>query len=85
METTDLHVHVFAYDYYGDCPVDTVRLARTASRIEEVRAESANSLLLDNGDFLQGNPMGDYIAYDRGMKDGRGHAPDHHCDEHGGL
>ncbi len=73
METTDLHVHVFPYDYYGDRPVDTVGLARTASIIEEVRAESTNSLLLDNGDFLQGNPMGDYIAYERGMKEGDMH------------
>ena len=70
METTDLHVHVFPYDYYADRPVDTVGLARTASLIEEVRAESTNALLLDNGDFLQGNPMGDFIAYERGMKEG---------------
>ena len=73
METTDLHVHVFPYDYYADKPVDTVGLARTASLIEEVRAESTNSLLLDNGDFLQGNPMGDYIAYERGMNEGDMH------------
>ena len=73
METTDLHVHVFPYDYYADQPVDTVGLARTASIIENTRAESTNSLLLDNGDFLQGNPMGDYIAYERGMKDGDMH------------
>ncbi len=73
METTDLHVHVFPYDYYADRPVDTVGLARTASLIEEVRAESTNALLLDNGDFLQGNPMGDYIAYERGMKEGDMH------------
>ena len=38
-----------------------------------IRAEATNSLLLDNGDFLQGNPMGDYIAYERGMKDGDTH------------
>ncbi|MEL6682926.1 MAG: bifunctional 2',3'-cyclic-nucleotide 2'-phosphodiesterase/3'-nucleotidase [Pseudomonadota bacterium] len=73
METTDLHVHVFPYDYYGDRPIDTVGLSRTASLIEDVRAESTNSLLLDNGDFLQGNPMGDYIAYERGMKEGDMH------------
>ena len=73
METTDLHVHVFPYDYYSDQPVDTVGLARTASIIENTRAESTNSLLLDNGDFLQGNPMGDYIAYERGMKEGDMH------------
>lgn len=70
METTDLHVHVVPYDYYADKPVDTVGLARTAALIAAVRAEAANSLLVDNGDFLQGNPMGDYIAYERGMKPG---------------
>ncbi len=73
METTDLHVHVFPYDYYGDRPTDTVGLARTASIIKEIRAESTNAMLIDNGDFLQGNPMGDYIAYERGMKEGDMH------------
>ncbi|MCG6885165.1 MAG: bifunctional 2',3'-cyclic-nucleotide 2'-phosphodiesterase/3'-nucleotidase [Silicimonas sp.] len=70
METTDLHVHVWPYDYYGDRPVDTVGLARTAAHIADIRAEATNSMLIDNGDFLQGNPMGDYIAYERGMKAG---------------
>ncbi|WP_210527499.1 bifunctional 2',3'-cyclic-nucleotide 2'-phosphodiesterase/3'-nucleotidase [Rubellimicrobium arenae] len=73
METTDIHVHVFPYDYYADKPLDTVGLARTASLINAVRAESTNSLLLDNGDFLQGNPLGDYVAYDRGMNQGDRH------------
>lgn len=73
METTDLHVHVWPYDYYSDRAVDTVGLARTAAHIADIRAEATNSLLLDNGDFLQGNPMGDYIAYERGMKDGDMH------------
>ncbi len=73
METTDLHVHVFPYDYYGDRAVDTVGLARTASIIGDIRAEATNSMLIDNGDFLQGNPMGDYIAYERGMKEGDMH------------
>ncbi|MGI9449278.1 MAG: bifunctional 2',3'-cyclic-nucleotide 2'-phosphodiesterase/3'-nucleotidase [Geminicoccaceae bacterium] len=73
METTDLHVHVYPYDYYADKPIDTVGLARTASIIEAIRAEATNTLLVDNGDFLQGNPMGDYIAYERGMRDGDVH------------
>ncbi|MEM9552428.1 MAG: bifunctional 2',3'-cyclic-nucleotide 2'-phosphodiesterase/3'-nucleotidase [Pseudomonadota bacterium] len=73
METTDLHVHVFPYDYYADKPRDTVGLARTASIIKEIRGEATNAMLIDNGDFLQGNPMGDYIAYERGMKDGDMH------------
>ena len=65
METTDLHVHVYPYDYYGDKPVDNVGLARTASIIKSIRAEANNSMLIDNGDFLQGNPMGDYMAYEK--------------------
>ena len=73
METTDLHVHVFPYDYYADKPRDTVGLARTASIVKQIRAEATNSMLLDNGDLIQGNPMGDYIAYERGMKDGDMH------------
>ncbi|KIC39075.1 2', 3'-cyclic nucleotide 2'-phosphodiesterase [Ruegeria sp. ANG-R] len=73
METTDIHVHVFPYDYYADKPRDTVGLSRTASIINEIRSEATNSLLVDNGDFLQGNPMGDYIAYERGMKEGDRH------------
>ncbi|MCR9135571.1 MAG: bifunctional 2',3'-cyclic-nucleotide 2'-phosphodiesterase/3'-nucleotidase [Alphaproteobacteria bacterium] len=73
METTDLHVHVFPYDYYADRASDTVGLARTASIIDSFRDEATNSMLIDNGDFLQGNPMGDYIAYERGMKEGDQH------------
>jgi len=73
METTDLHVHVHPYDYYGDRPSDRVGLSRVATIVQNIRAEAGNSILLDNGDFLQGNPMGDYIAYERGMKDGDMH------------
>ncbi|MEM9974841.1 MAG: bifunctional 2',3'-cyclic-nucleotide 2'-phosphodiesterase/3'-nucleotidase [Pseudomonadota bacterium] len=73
METTDLHVHVYPYDYYSDREIDTVGLARTAAHVADIRAEATNSLLVDNGDFLQGNPMGDYIAYERGMKEGDMH------------
>ena len=70
LSTTDLHCHVQPYDYYADKPSDTVGLARTASVIEAIRAEATNTLLVDNGDYLQGNPMGDYIAYKKGMKAG---------------
>ena len=66
LATTDLHCHVWPYDYYADKPTDTLGLARTAAVIEAIRAEATNTLLVDNGDYLQGNPMGDYIAYERG-------------------
>ncbi len=70
MATTDLHVHVHPYDYYADQPDQTLGLARTAGLIETLRAGAVNTLLLDNGDFLQGSPMGDYIAEVRGMRPG---------------
>ncbi|MTH97278.1 bifunctional 2',3'-cyclic-nucleotide 2'-phosphodiesterase/3'-nucleotidase [Roseibium sp. RKSG952] len=70
METTDIHVAIFPYDYYADRPNDTMGLARTASLIGGIRAEATNAMLVDNGDLIQGNPMGDYVAYERGFKDG---------------
>lgn len=71
--TTDIHCHIRPYDYYADKPVDTVGLSRTAKLIEGVRAEAANTMIFDNGDYMQGNPMADYIAYSRGMKEGDTH------------
>ncbi len=73
LSTTDLHCHVHPYDYYADRPNDTMGLARTASIVEQIRAEATNTLMVDNGDYLQGNPMGDYVAYSRGMQDGDVH------------
>src|SRR5690606_24633178 len=43
METTDIHVAIYPYDYYADAPNDTMGLARTAALIENVRAEAGNS------------------------------------------
>ena len=73
METTDIHVNVLPYDYYADKPNATMGLSRTAALIDAVRKEATNALLVDNGDFLQGSPMGDYIAYEKGMKEGDVH------------
>lgn len=73
METTDIHVNLLPYDYYADKPNDTMGLARTASIIDGIRAEAGNSMLIDNGDLLQGNPMGDFMAYKKGMKAGDMH------------
>lgn len=60
--TTDLHVHLLGFDYFSNRPDPRVGLAHTATLIAQARAESRNCLLFDNGDFLQGNPMGDYVA-----------------------
>lgn len=65
LETTDIHVNLTPYDYYADRPSGGVGLTRTASLIRQAREEAQNCLLLDNGDFLQGSPMGDFAAYAR--------------------
>lgn len=73
MATTDAHVHVYPYDYYRDMEDQTVGLSKVATLIDEARAEARNSLLFDNGDFVQGNPLGDLIGYERGLKEGDEH------------
>src|SRR6204780_4548368 len=60
--TSDLHAYIYPYDYYRDRPDETVGLAKTAALISAARAKATNSLLLDNGDFIQGAPLGDYAA-----------------------
>ncbi|WP_310701944.1 bifunctional 2',3'-cyclic-nucleotide 2'-phosphodiesterase/3'-nucleotidase [Sediminimonas sp.] len=62
LQTTDLHMRLLSYDYFADRPAPQGGLARLAPLITEARAEAANCLLLDNGDFLQGTPMGDLFA-----------------------
>ena len=46
-------------DYTTDQPLAGAGLARLAPLIHRARAEVAGALLLDNGDFLFGNPLGD--------------------------
>ncbi|WP_041961081.1 bifunctional 2',3'-cyclic-nucleotide 2'-phosphodiesterase/3'-nucleotidase, partial [Bradyrhizobium japonicum] len=41
--------------------------------IAKARQEAKNSLLFDNGDLLQGNPLGDYVAKIQPLKDGETH------------
>ncbi|QQX78464.1 bifunctional 2',3'-cyclic-nucleotide 2'-phosphodiesterase/3'-nucleotidase [Shewanella sp. KX20019] len=62
IETSDLHANIMDFNYYSGKEDATIGLARTASVISEARSESANVVLVDNGDLLQGSPMGDYIA-----------------------
>jgi 2',3'-cyclic-nucleotide 2'-phosphodiesterase / 3'-nucleotidase len=59
---TDLHANLYPYDYYRDRPDNSVGLARAASLIVEARSECPNCLMFDNGDMLQGTPLGDYAA-----------------------
>ncbi|MEB4673645.1 bifunctional 2',3'-cyclic-nucleotide 2'-phosphodiesterase/3'-nucleotidase [Enterobacteriaceae bacterium G50] len=72
METTDLHSNMMDFDYYKDSATEKFGLVRTASLINAARAEAVNSVLVDNGDVIQGSPMGDYAAA-KGLKAGDTH------------
>ncbi|WP_345859067.1 bifunctional 2',3'-cyclic-nucleotide 2'-phosphodiesterase/3'-nucleotidase [Shewanella algae] len=72
LETTDLHTNIMDYNYYSGKEDPTIGLARTASLIHAARKEVTNTVLVDNGDLLQGSPMGDYMAK-VGITDGEVH------------
>lgn len=60
--TTDIHANIMDYDYYKDAPTLNHGLVRTATLIEQARKEAKNTILVDNGDTIQGNPLADYVA-----------------------
>ncbi|UUE45896.1 bifunctional 2',3'-cyclic-nucleotide 2'-phosphodiesterase/3'-nucleotidase [Pectobacterium aroidearum] len=72
LETTDLHSNMMDFDYYKDTPTDKFGLVRTASLIHAAREQASNSVLVDNGDLIQGSPLGDYMAA-KGLKAGDVH------------
>ncbi|MGY5007745.1 bifunctional metallophosphatase/5'-nucleotidase [Streptomyces sp. 900105755] len=69
MGTTDLHGHVFNWDYfkdaeYSDKAGNAMGLARISTLVEQVRKAKGrrNTLLLDAGDTIQGTPLTYYYA-----------------------
>lgn len=73
LATTDLHTNLVNYDYYQDKPVETLGLAKTAVLIEEAKKENPNVILVDNGDTIQGTPLGNYKSIVNPIKDGEQH------------
>ncbi|MDQ1899652.1 bifunctional 2',3'-cyclic-nucleotide 2'-phosphodiesterase/3'-nucleotidase [Paracoccus sp. WLY502] len=61
LATTDMHMKLLPHDYLADRPCRQGSLAQIASLVDRRRA-GRNTLLLDNGDFLQGTPLGDQAA-----------------------
>ena len=69
MGTTDLHGHIFNWDYfkdaeYQDAAGNAQGLARISTLVNAVRKEKGrrNTLLLDAGDTIQGTPLTYYYA-----------------------
>lgn len=73
METTDIHTNLLNYDYYKNAEYLKVGLASTAALVKAARAEAANSVLVDNGDLIQGTPLGTYKAKIDPLEDGEVH------------
>ena len=71
LETSDLHMFMMDWDYYRARPDPTVGVVKIATLVREARAQARNSLLFDNGDFLQGSPLGDYMARAASLPSGK--------------
>ena len=62
LATTDLHNNVRSYDYFKLAADPSYGFERTATLVRQARSEFANTLLVDNGDTLQGTARADYEA-----------------------
>ncbi|WP_299480271.1 bifunctional 2',3'-cyclic-nucleotide 2'-phosphodiesterase/3'-nucleotidase [Cypionkella sp.] len=62
LATSDLHANLLAWDYHSNKPCHQRGLARVATLIHTARRERPQNLLFDNGDFLHGTVLGDFLA-----------------------
>ncbi len=62
MATADVHGRVRAWDYYRDREEPRYALSKVATLVDSIRSVYRYHLLLDAGDWLQGNPFAEYFA-----------------------
>jgi 2',3'-cyclic-nucleotide 2'-phosphodiesterase (5'-nucleotidase family) len=62
MSTTDVHGYVVPWDYNRDEPEPRYSLIKAATLVDSIRSADRHTLLLDAGDWLQGNPFAEYFA-----------------------
>ncbi|VTU06730.1 bifunctional 2',3'-cyclic nucleotide 2'-phosphodiesterase/3'-nucleotidase periplasmic precursor protein [Actinobacillus indolicus] len=72
IETSDIHTNLTDFDYYKDKQDAKYGLTRSATLIKQAKAEVPNSIYVDNGDLIQGAPIGDYIS-NKGLKEKDAH------------
>jgi 2',3'-cyclic-nucleotide 2'-phosphodiesterase / 3'-nucleotidase len=68
LATSDLHANLLSYDYSLNRPVYGQGLVQAASLISAAREENPQAILLDNGDFLQGNALADMASERRSSR-----------------
>ena len=52
--TTDLHANIYNYSYEDGKEVDNLGMSKVYSVIQKIREENPNTVLIDNGDTIQG-------------------------------
>jgi 2',3'-cyclic-nucleotide 2'-phosphodiesterase (5'-nucleotidase family) len=63
--TSDVQGNIDNYDYFSDSiPTSSARcgLTKIATYVNTVRASNPNTILIDNGDMIQGTPLAYYIT-----------------------
>jgi len=56
LATTDLHGHIYPYDYFTQKPAN-YGLAKVSTLVSEIRKQTPDALLIDVGDTIQGSPL----------------------------
>lgn len=64
LTTTDLHGWIFPWDYSTDSSDQRYGLAKVATIVDSIRNVEPHTMLLDAGDWLQGNQFADYFSKD---------------------
>lgn len=62
LSTSDLHSYISQYDYYNESYSQSYGLVGLIGEIDYYRSQVKNSFLVDTGDTLVGNPLGNFIA-----------------------
>lgn len=62
LSTSDLHNNIRSFDYFKLAEDKTLGFERTSTLIRQARSEYSNTLLVDNGDTIQGTALADYEA-----------------------
>ncbi|MGG5462131.1 bifunctional 2',3'-cyclic-nucleotide 2'-phosphodiesterase/3'-nucleotidase [Clostridium sp. B9] len=80
LATTDMHSNLMNYDYYTDSELDNMGMVKVSTVIKDAKKEVDpnsnlndnidNVVIVDNGDDIQGTPLGDYYGKVNQPKDG---------------
>jgi 2',3'-cyclic-nucleotide 2'-phosphodiesterase/3'-nucleotidase len=62
LQTSDLHANLMPWNYFSASADPKVGLAKIATLVAQERAATPCTLLVDDGDTIQGTPLGTYYA-----------------------